>query len=282
MVTTATFAEVLRALGDAEIGLIEQTEGGLLLLGHGGERLVEHYSFYAVFKTPEEFRLVADGRDLGTLPIDNVLSPGMMLIFSGRRWVVQEIHDREKVIIVTPAKAGTPPMFGGDPGDIHDKVIERMFTILEGEDQPVYMNDTANQMLKEARLNYSQMGFAESRIVSRGDGSGILATRAGTMKTTTLALALRDFGYKVERHDGFLDVAADEETPPLDDVLRTLCEGKQVNLFTDGTNLLFEKFHPYLTPELLAQDALSARLDVDAIPGLCADLVPSIFPPIWS
>jgi len=132
MVTTATFAAVLRALGDADPGLIEQTEGGLLLLGPGGERLVEHYSFYAVFKTPEEFRLVAEGRDLGTLPIDNIMSPGMMLIFSGRRWIVQEIHDREKVIMVTPAKAGTPPVFGGDPGDIHDRGIERMFAILEG------------------------------------------------------------------------------------------------------------------------------------------------------
>lgn len=282
MVTTAIFTQVLRALGDTETGLIEQAEGGLLLLGPGGERIVEHYSFYAVFKTPEEFRLVADGRDLGTLPVDNVLSPGMMLIFSGRRWVVQDIHDKEKVIMVTPAKAGTPPMFGGDPGDIHDKVIKRMFMILEGEELPVYMDATAKEMLEEARFNYGQMGFAENRIISHGRGSRILATRAGTMKTTTLALALRGFGYKVERHDGFLEVEADKETPPLCEALRTLSQGQQINLFPDGTNLLFEKFHPYLMPELLAQDALSARLDAGALPGLCAALLPSTFPPIWS
>ncbi len=113
-VTTAMFTDVLRALGNPETGLIEQTDGGLLLLGQNGERLVEHYSFYAVFKTPEEYRLVSNGRDLGTLPIDNILSPGMMLIFSGRRWLVQEIHDREKVIMVKPAKAGVPAVFGGD------------------------------------------------------------------------------------------------------------------------------------------------------------------------
>jgi len=273
MVKPATFAEVLRALGDAEAALIEQTEGGLLLLGSGGERLVEHYSFYAVFKTPEEFRLVANGRDLGTLPVDNVLSPGMMLIFSGRRWIVQEIHDREKIIIVTSAKAGTPPMFGGDPGDIHDKVIERMFAILESEDQPVYLDSTAKEMLEEARINYGQMGFAESRIVLHGERSGILATRVGSMKTATLALALGGFGYKVERHDGFLEVGGDEETPPMHEALRTLSEGKQIDLFSEGTNLLFEKFHPYLPPELLAQDALSARLDAEALPGLCGALV---------
>lgn len=117
-VTAAVFTDVLRALGHPETGLIEQTDGGLLLLGQTGERLVEHYSFYAVFKTPEEYRLVSNGRDLGTLPIDNILSPGMMLIFSGRRWLVQEIHDREKVIMVKPAKAGVPPVFGGDAGNL--------------------------------------------------------------------------------------------------------------------------------------------------------------------
>ncbi len=273
MVTTATFAAVLRALGDADPGLIEQTEGGLLLLGPGGERLVEHYSFYAVFKTPEEFRLVAEGRDLGTLPVDNVMSPGMMLIFSGRRWIVQEIHDREKVIMVTPAKAGTPPVFGGDPGDIHDKVVERMFAILEGDNQPAYMNLTAREMLEEARFNYEQLGFAESRIISRDKGSAILATRAGTVKTATLALALRSQGYQVERHDGFLEVKADQDATPLLETLRALSDAKQVDLFADGTNLKFEKFHPYLPRELLAQDALSTRLDAEALPDLCSELV---------
>ncbi|MDZ5698693.1 DEAD/DEAH box helicase [Chelativorans sp. M5D2P16] len=272
MVSTPIFTDVLRALGDAETDLIEQTEGGLLLLGPTGERLVEHYSFYAVFKTPEEYRLVANGRDLGTLPVDNVLSPGMMLIFSGRRWLVQEIHDREKVIMVTPAKAGTPPIFGGDPGDIHDRVIERMFDFLEGEVEPAYMDPVSIQMLEEARLNYARMGFRESRIVSPGASSAILATRVGTVKTATLALALRGFGYTVERHDGFLEVDAGEETPPVAETLARMAVGEEADLFTDGTNLLFEKFHPYLSPKLLAQDALSSRLDPPALPGLCKQM----------
>ncbi|MEP2426620.1 MAG: helicase-related protein, partial [Tateyamaria sp.] len=155
-VTKAMFTDVLRALGHPETGLIEQTDGGLLLLGQNGERLVEHYSFYAVFKTPEEYRLVSNRRELGTLPIDNILSPGMMLIFSGRRWLVQEIHDREKVIMVKPAKAGVPPVFGGDPGEIHDNVIARMFDVLKADIKPLYMDANALGMLEEARLNYAQ------------------------------------------------------------------------------------------------------------------------------
>lgn len=141
----------------------------------------------------------------------------------------------------------------------------------QDEGRPGYLDTTAAQMLEEARLSYRRMGFSGHHIVSRGEGSAILATRAGTMKTSTLAL--RAFGYTVERHDGFLEVKAEDEAPPLSEVLGAIGDGAKVDLFLDGTNLLFEKFHPYLTPELLGQDALSARLDVEALPTLCAKLI---------
>ncbi|MDF1671264.1 MAG: DEAD/DEAH box helicase [Pelagimonas sp.] len=264
-VTTAMFTDVLRALGHPETGLIEQTDGGLLLLGQNGERLVEHYSFFAVFKTPEEYRLVSNGRDLGTLPIDNILSPGMMLIFSGRRWVVQEIHDREKVILVKPAKAGVPPVFGGDQGEIHDRVIARMFDLLEGSTKHLYMDAHSLEMLEEARLNYSRMGFTDASLVNLGEETTIIATRVGTMKTTTLALALRSFGFAVEQYDGFLQVGEGDETPSLTEVLKRIGEGEVVDLFAGAGNLLTEKFHPYLTRELLELDAVSSRLEPQSI-----------------
>ncbi len=272
-VTTEVFADVLRSIGHTETGLIEQSGSGLLLLGPAGEKLVEHYSFYAVFQTPEEFRLVADGRDLGTLPIDNVLAPGMLLIFSGRRWVVQEIHDREKVIVVKPAKAGVPPVFGGDPGDIHDKVIDRMFAVLEGGTQPAYMDAVSLKMLDEARAHYDQLGFRATNIQALSERTSIIATRVGTVKTSTLALALRSEGFSVEQHDGFLLVEVGDETPDLRALLADIRSGEPVDLFAGTGNLMSEKFHPYLSSALLVLDAESSRLSVQALPDVVAAIV---------
>ncbi len=272
-VSSPLFLDVLRTMGDPETRLIEQADNGLLLLGRVGEKLVEHYSFYAVFKTPEEYRLIAHGRELGTLPVDNVLAPGMMLIFSGRRWLVQEIHDRDRVILVTPATAGIPPKFGGDPGDIHDRVIERMFEILDGDIRPVYMDKVSLELLDEARRNYTQMGFSSDPIAVLGNNSFVLATRCGTVKTTTLALALRSFGFTIDLHDGFLNVQAGGNTPSLPQILSEIAEGQTVDLFVHTPNLFFEKFHPYLTPCLLQKDALSSRLMPDALPEICENLL---------
>ena len=119
------FARLLRHLGGPDVALIEQAPDGALLLGRQGERLVEHYSFYAVFQTPEEYRIIADGKPLGTLPVIMILAPGMTIIFSGRRWRIIDIHDKDKVIEVTADRIGRSPPFGGDGGLIHDRVVEK-------------------------------------------------------------------------------------------------------------------------------------------------------------
>ena len=272
-VSMTIFADVLRALGASDTGLIEQSQGGLLLLGPTGERLVEHYSFYAVFKTTEEFQLITGGTTLGTLPINNILKPGMMLIFSGRRWLVQEIHDREKVIVVIPAKAGVPPLFGGDPGDIHDRVIERMFGILESDVQPLYLDPTALGMLDEARINFELMGFRDGPLLNLGEHNSIVATRVGTSKTATLALALKSLGYLVQQHDGFLQVESNDDIPSLSATLERLADGDEIDLCSGAGNLMFEKFHPYLSRDLLVLDALSSRLAPLALTRVAAQLV---------
>jgi len=242
-VHTKLFQGVLRAIGRPEAQLIEQASDGLLLLGPTGERLVEHYSFYAVFQTPEEFSLVADGKKLGTLPVNNILASGMLLIFAGQRWEILDVHNLDKVILVKPATAGVPPRFNGDLGIIHDKVVEKMFQV-SGEDfQPVYMDKVALELLAEARRNFVRQGFNTTPIVATGEDSQVLATGCGTVKTTTLALASGAAGFQVTQHDGFLAVETRNATQPLHQTLKQIAKGDEIELFAHSPNPIFDKFH---------------------------------------
>ncbi|MCB1328741.1 MAG: DEAD/DEAH box helicase [Maritimibacter sp.] len=272
-VDAALFASLLRAIGPDGAALIEQADGGLLLLGPVGEKIVEHYSFYAVFPTAEEYRLVAAGKELGTLPVDNILSPGMMVIFSGRRWLVRAVHAEDRVIEVGPAKAGTPPRFGGAPGIIHDLVVDRMFSILEGDDLPLYLDGSARDFLAEAREGFRRLTLDRGNIIQEGEKTWVLATRVGTIRTTTLALALQGFGFNVETHDGFLEVVLGETVPDLPATLTALANGEPVDLFAGDPNLVFEKYHRFLTKDLLRVDALSSRLAAESVPETCARIL---------
>ena len=256
------FAEVLRALGDPETALIEQGADGLLLLGRQGERLVEHYSFFAVFRTPEEFRLVSNGRELGTIPIENIMAPGMALIFSGRRWEVVNVDDVVRIIQVKPARGGVPPMFGGDAGDIDDHVIERMRRIYLSDDVPIYLDDRARELLAEARAGFAALGLCSSRIIAIEEKSDLVATYAGSASTRTLALMLRAFGFTVTPFDGFLEISRTRVETTTREALRAIADGEAPEMFFDEPTLIFEKFHPYLTSELLEKDALSSKLNI--------------------
>ncbi|RML42455.1 putative helicase, partial [Pseudomonas syringae pv. maculicola] len=61
------FIALLKALGEHE--LIVQDSSGLLLPGVIGERMINHYEFYSAFTSDEEFRLVCEGKTLGSVPV---------------------------------------------------------------------------------------------------------------------------------------------------------------------------------------------------------------------
>ena len=268
-----TFLTVLRCLGQPERGLIEQSPSGLLLLGKIGEQLVEHYSFYTVFQTPEEFRVRTRDRDLGTLPIDNVVTPGMLIVFSGRRWKIIDVHNREKVILVEPSLGGKPPVFGGDSGVVHDTVVEKMFDLFESEYVPIYLDDIASTLLSEARSEYLRLGLNRFRITAVADNAFIIATCKGTVTTTTLALALRSHGISVEIRDGLL-FTSKGDLPGYDllHILRQLAISESPQNLLNNINLEFEKYHPYLDERILLEDVLSSRLDHRAMKNLVAKL----------
>ena len=105
------FKQLLSHLGTVQ--LIQQLNSGELVLGSEGERITNSYTFYAVFKTPEEFRIVAGSKTLGALPVDSLILKNQHIIFGGRRWKVTDIDDEKKVIYVTSTKGGKPPNFNG-------------------------------------------------------------------------------------------------------------------------------------------------------------------------
>ncbi|HLL46108.1 MAG TPA: DEAD/DEAH box helicase, partial [Longimicrobiaceae bacterium] len=168
-VDTATFAELLRDLGRAE--LVSQVHTGALVLGGAGERVVNAYDFYAAFSTPEEYRLEAGSRTLGTLPIVYPVTARMTLIFAGRRWMVMEVDEEQKVIHLAPAGGGQPPRFGGGGAAVHDRVREEMRAVYLADDAPPFLDGEAQGLLAEARAEFRRLGLGRSALLGWDHGT---------------------------------------------------------------------------------------------------------------
>jgi len=276
-VNAKLFMQVLNHLGSAEVKLIEQSPDGVLLLGERGEKVVNHFSFFAVFQSPQEYRIVADKRELGMLPIVMMVKEGMTIVFSGRRWHIKSIDYESKVIYVSSSTVkGKAPYFGGGSGLVHDAVVERMRQLYITQYTPKYLDDGARSLLEEARLEFRNLGLDSTNLIHLSNTNAVLGTWAGTVKNSTLAMALDQYGYRSSVYDGLLDVTETDSPRVFRNNLARLAEPSGFNeeaLLNSSLNLMTEKFHPYLSRQLLLKDALSSRFDSESLPEIVTKIL---------
>jgi ATP-dependent Lhr-like helicase len=264
LVTPQMFSDFLRSLGSQR--LIMQASDSLLLHGQMGERIVNHYSFYTAFTTPEEYRLVSGDRTLGTLPIDRPVAVDSLLIFGGRRWLVLEVDSAKKVIVLKPAKGGKAPVFGGQAGWIHDRIRQEMFAVYTEKSVPVFLDAQAKELLAEARENFNRYGLAKKTLLPQGSTTYLFCWM-GDRVMDTLAAMLRSKGMKAV-NEGIAIVVLNVSPDGLRNCLDTLLkEGlpDAYELARSVANKACEKYDLVLTDELLSADYAASKLDPDGV-----------------
>lgn len=259
-VDASMFATLLRSLGDHD--LIAQARDGTLVHGGLGERIVNHYSFYTAFTTPEEYRLVTDGQTLGTLPISYPLSEGAFLIFAGQRWKVTAVDPAHKVVDLVPAPGGRPPIFFGTGASVHDCIRQEMFNVYCSGDLPTFLDSTARDLLIEARANFARLGLVEKHVIAYGKDT-LLFCWVGDRVMNTIVLQLRAKDLRVSQ-EGLAITGTNCGPNDLRDVLAALvAEGPADarQLATTVADKLGEKYDRFLPEELLIVDYASRHLD---------------------
>ncbi|MFC8849515.1 MULTISPECIES: DEAD/DEAH box helicase [unclassified Micromonospora] len=273
-VDRTVFALLLRDMG--RHGLLEQQPGGALLPGREGERLLGHYSFYASFHTSLDYRLVADGYTLGSLPVDRPILPGTMLIFSGARWRVLSVDTAQRVIELTAAEAGRPPVFPGTGGEIADEVRRAMFRLYRSTENPRYLDVTARTLLAEGRAAFHAYGHATRRVFAQEAGTLLFPWR-GDRIMNTLAAVLGMRGLVVGQ-DGLAITVRDCTPARLLPVLRSLATGPApdpVAIAAAVRAKQHDKYDRYLSEDLLNLGYAARALDVPGAWACLTDLADS-------
>jgi ATP-dependent Lhr-like helicase len=260
-VPTPLFVKLLRALSTAD--LLTQASDGLLLPGTAGERLVNHYSFYAAFQTAQEYRLIASGRTLGSLPVDYPLMPGSLLIFGGRRWKVIAVDTYAKVVELVRSSGGRPPGFTGSGGQLADRVRQEMLTVYTTSDVPAYLDAKAVRLLAEGRANFARFGLGSDPVLEWGADTLIFPWRGGRVMST-LAVALTGAG-TVTAQDGVCLTMTGASRPAAVACLQSLADSAPdpLALAASVKNKIVEKYDEFLSEELLNIDYAARSLDVD-------------------
>jgi ATP-dependent helicase Lhr and Lhr-like helicase len=272
-VSKADFSELVRHLGDKD--LLVQDSAGTLLHGQVGEKFVNHYTFYAAFASDEEFRLVAAGKTLGTLPVSQMLSVGQRILFAGRTWRVDEVDEQQKTIYVTRTNGGVAPSFSGGVGRTHTKVRQRIRKLLESSDMPVFLDDVARRFLTEARQAYADRSLSTVLIVDQGHEFFVL-TWLGDAANEAVACLLTRRGFVATATGPGVEVRKDQHTH--EDLFNALIDVSIDDpptldeLLSDAKNLLREKWDWALPDRLLRVAYASLYLDIPEAIQWCGSL----------
>lgn len=262
-VGSETFAMVLRSIASHD--LIVQAQDGTLLLGQAGERMVNHYSFYSAFESPDEFTIVAGAVVLGSLPVNYGIGPGSLLVFAGRRWRVAGVDDSAKRISVEPAPGGVPPMFdGGEIGNVHSRVRHEMRRVFQSEEIPIYLDRTARELLVEGRGAYRSLGLESTQVLRHGDDVHLFPWE-GDRVHAALAQVLRHRGLDAS-FDGVVVLVRGATLESVRQELRSAGGGPPIDpaeLAATVENVAVSKHDRYLPVELLRAEYAAGHLDVE-------------------
>jgi len=263
-VTKDEFVELVRHLGSKE--MLMQDSSGDLLHGQLGEKFVNHYTFYAAFATDEEFRIVAGGKTLGTLPVHQMLVAGQRILFAGKTWRVESVDEEQKTIYVTSKSGGVPPLFCGGSGRVDTRIRQRMRQLLEETSMPSFLDETASRFLTEARGNYKRFDLQNTCTLDFGR-EVFLLTWLGDAGNEAVACILMAHG--LEAVASGLGVEIQKNSRSMKEILDVIIH-IQFNedipldmLLTKSKNLQREKWDWVLPENLLYKNYASLYLNLN-------------------
>ncbi|MEE0968039.1 MAG: ATP-dependent helicase, partial [Clostridia bacterium] len=163
---------------------IEMTEEKGLIVGMAGERLLNSFKFYAVFKDSEDYTVRCESDEIGTITTPPPV--GDRFALAGRVWEVEELDIPRKLIYVKAVLGKMEVSWPGDYGEIHTKILERMKQVLAEDTIYPYLKPNAKKRLEVARNLAKNTGMLEHSLVSLGGYSYCLFPWLGTRSFRTL------------------------------------------------------------------------------------------------
>ncbi len=265
LVEIDNYKALLKYMGENR--LISQISSGEIVIGLEGEKLVSHYSFYAVFKTPEEYRVVVGSKAIGTLPIDSALLVGQSIIFGGRRWKVEEIDAERKSIHVVPSRGGKPPKFGGGGIGVHDRVRQEMFKIYAEEDHRIpssdsrieFMDTDGRSLFLEGLSIFKDLDLKSTSIFKHSTYVYVIPWM-GDKVVNTITVYLNHCGYKASAYAGVIEIDDTDIVAVKNCLTNVVSSGLPSN--TDLAKKIVDKHvdkYDRLLPESLLNQGYGAR-----------------------
>ncbi len=249
---------------------LEMPEEKGLIVGLAGERLLNSFKFYAVFKDSEDYTVRCESDEIGTITTPPPV--GDRFALAGRVWEVEELDIPRKLIYVKAVSGKMEVSWPGDYGEIHTRILERMKRVLEEDTVYPYLKENARHRLEVARHLARNTGMLRRSIVHLGGYSYCIFPWLGTRSFRTLrkyiALNAKEFKISNIEFEGCYFISMKMECDEREFITRLSERARDLGIdceaLVGGTEMpVFEKYDEYIPGELLRRSYAADRLRPD-------------------
>lgn len=252
-----------------EIEHIQKTEHGGLIIGRAGEKIVNHFNFYAVFIVPEYYLVKDENRAIGT--VDKIYPVGIRFSLAGMTWETVEINVKAKVIFVKKVPGISVVDWDVDfKSELHTVLVRKMRSILKGEDIYPYLSDSCKERLNEIRYLSRNSAILDQLVTPLSERKFAIFPWIGTRQLFTLHFALLARGIKSKMPWDtcvFLEAYYNGSASELEDEIYEILDS-DLNLYDlplpDKIEIL-NKYNEYIPPKLLRKQFVEDFLDFEGL-----------------
>ncbi len=252
---------------------LELTDERELIVGLRGEKIVNSFKFYAVFKDTEDYTVRCESDEIGVITTPPPV--GDRFALAGRVWEVEELDIPRRLIYVKAVRGKMEVSWPGDYGEVHTKILERMRRVLREDTEYPYLREGALARLRAARAVARNTGLTESCIIPLGGYTWALFPWLGTRSFRTLRryLTKNSGSFKLTGMDfeGCHYMTFKLEGGRGDDMMRMLSAEISANgidldsLISPTEAPVFEKYDEFIPSELLRKAYRDDKLRSDEI-----------------
>ncbi|ULO04677.1 DEAD/DEAH box helicase [Paenibacillus sp. 19GGS1-52] len=254
------------------MGQIERMDEGNLLIGLAGEKIVNNFRFYAVFKDDEEHVVYNGTEEIGS--ITTVPPPGYCFTLAGKLWKVEEVDTRHKAVYVKTSRGKVDTLWLGTGGDVHTRIMTKIREVLGETALYSYLAPSAAARLERARRLAKESGLLTRSVLPAGGDSMFILPWAGSRQFRTLERLLKNnlkgtlkLRSIVPMEPYYMVVAGSTDADTLE--AEILAESAAA---TDPLSLLSKDEAPYLGKydEFIPHELLRKAFSIDGldVPGL--------------
>lgn len=279
VLTLPPFAQIAKEdyktllLSMAEQEYLEMTEERGLIIGLRGERLINHFKFFAVFRDQNaEYSVRCESNEIGTITAPPPV--GDRFALAGRVWEVIQLDLSRKLVFVHGVPGKMQVSWPGDFGEVHTRILQRMHQVLTESTEYPYLKENALQRLRRARALAASAGISDRPLCPLGGMQYCLFPWLGTRSFRTLRRLLlahaAELGLSNLAYEGcyFMTFRLENSSPQtlLDKLAGYAADGIDAQKLIAPTETpVFEKYDPMIPANLLRRAFAKDRLRTDEL-----------------